>query len=305
MVGRYQTVRAFRVALEDRLRQKAQANGVDLMRLRRQVAFDRMLARLFAEPAPPWLLKGGYTLELRLGAGAARTTRDLDLSIPSLARLTPSRATEASASDIIRDALQEAVARDLQDGFIFRIGASMADLDAAPYGGARYPIEARLDARVFTTFHLDAGIGDPVFAPPEWLVGQNMLDFASIPPVRAAALSREQQFAEKLHAYTLPRGERVNTRVKDLVDLVLLITLGLPDDNHVLEALQKTFARRQTHALPEALDPPPASWRAPYAVLAAECHLDSVADSDAAFDLLSATYRTITGSTPAHNDSSD
>ena len=32
-------------------------------------------------------------------------------------------------------------------------------------------------------------------------------------------ISAGQQFAEKLHAYTLPRGERVNTRTKDLIDM--------------------------------------------------------------------------------------
>jgi hypothetical protein len=105
----------------------------------------------------------------------------------------------------------------------------MADLDAAPYGGARYPVETRLDVRTFVTFHLDVGIGDALVEPPEWLTGQGILDFAGIPPIRAAALPREQQFAEKLHAYTLPHGERVNTRVKDLVDLTLLINMGLSD----------------------------------------------------------------------------
>ena len=27
------------------------------------------------------------------------------------------------------------------------------DLDAAPYGGARYPVESRLDGRAFVKFH--------------------------------------------------------------------------------------------------------------------------------------------------------
>lgn len=34
------------------------------------------------------------------------------------------------------------------------------DLAAARYGGARYPVEARMDPRIFSRFHLDAGIGD-------------------------------------------------------------------------------------------------------------------------------------------------
>jgi hypothetical protein len=203
-------------------------------------------------------------------------------------------ATDAATwpSIAIRDALQDAVERDLQDGFIFRIGEPMADLDAAPYGGARYPIEARLDARTFTTFHLDVGVGDAIITPPEWLTGQDTLSFANIPPVRAAALSREQQFAEKLHAYTLPRGERINTRVKDLVDLILLIGLGLPDHKRLRQALRATFERRRTHALPAALEPPPVSWRLPYDALAAECHLD-LTEMDAAFSLVSTYYQAV------------
>jgi len=36
-------------------------------------------------------------------------------------------------------------------------------------------------------------------------------------------IAREQQFAEKIHAYTLPRSA-TNSRVKDLVDMALLIS---------------------------------------------------------------------------------
>ncbi|HEY1388295.1 MAG TPA: nucleotidyl transferase AbiEii/AbiGii toxin family protein [Ktedonobacterales bacterium] len=293
MTGRYHTARAFRVALEARLKQVAQTRNLDLMRLRRQVAFDRLLARLFAVQEPPWLLKGGYTFELRLGGDAARATRDLDLSIPDLSRLASADAPPlAIPSQLIRESLRDAAERDLQDGFVFRIGEPMADLDAAPYGGAHYPVEARLDVRPFATFHLDVGIGDALVAPPEWLTGQDILNFAGIPPTRAAVLPREQQFAEKLHAYTLPHGERTNTRVKDLVDMTLLINMGLPDLDRTRQAVFATFARRQTHALPVDLNAPPASWRLPYAALAAECHLDQT-NADSAFAALATYYRTL------------
>jgi len=76
---RYATASAFRIALEARLKSLAHAEGIDLQRLRRQVSFDRMLARLFSEPNAPWLLKGGYAMELRLRF--ARTTKDIDLSL--------------------------------------------------------------------------------------------------------------------------------------------------------------------------------------------------------------------------------
>jgi hypothetical protein len=49
----YATAAAFRVALETRLKSVAAAEGIDLQRLRRQVSFDRLLARFFAEPNAP------------------------------------------------------------------------------------------------------------------------------------------------------------------------------------------------------------------------------------------------------------
>lgn len=99
------------------------------MRLRRRVAFDRLLARLFAHSNAPWMLKGGYTFELRLG-GRAWATKDLDLSVPDLHRLTAVNDAEALApSALIREWLQD-VAADLGDGFAFRIGMPIADLDA-------------------------------------------------------------------------------------------------------------------------------------------------------------------------------
>ena len=73
MIGPYETPFAFRMALEERLRNASLQQGTDLQRLRRRVAFERLLARLFADEKPPWLLKGGYALELRL-AYQARST---------------------------------------------------------------------------------------------------------------------------------------------------------------------------------------------------------------------------------------
>ena len=75
---KYASAAAFRVALEERLKRLAQEESLDLQRVRRQAAFDRLLCRLFANPNAPWLLKGGYAMELRLKT--ARTTRDIDLA---------------------------------------------------------------------------------------------------------------------------------------------------------------------------------------------------------------------------------
>ncbi len=97
----YTTAAAFRKALEERLKRTSVSEQIDLNRLRRQVAFDRLLARLFREEPPPWVLKGGYALELRFKA--ARSTVDIDLTVQRV---------PASAGDdqnqIVRDMLQAA-----------------------------------------------------------------------------------------------------------------------------------------------------------------------------------------------------
>ena len=234
---------------------------IDPNRLRRQVSFDRLLARLFREEPAPWVLKGGYALELRFKA--ARSTVDIDLTVQRVA---------ASAGDqnrIVREMLQSAADVPLGDWFEFAIGPPVMDLTAAPYGGARYPVEARMDERIFARFHLDAGIGDVVMHPLETIVCRDWLGFAGIESSRVLMIAREQQFAEKIHAYTLPRSA-ANSRVKDLVDLALLIGSGELDKRRILEALRLTFDRRGTHDL-ASLVPPPADWQIPFQALAEEC----------------------------------
>jgi hypothetical protein len=84
-------------------------------------------------------------------------------------------------------------------------------------------------------------------------------------------IPREQQFAEKLHAYTLPRRGGVNSRVRDLVDMDLLIQSGTMANEKLAEAIRITYDRRKTHALPKALAQPPTDWQTPYSALAKEC----------------------------------
>ena len=91
-------------------------------------------------------------------------------------------------------------------------------------------------------------------------------------------IPREQQFAEKLHAYTLPRQGAANTRVRDLVDMVLLIQSGTLAKAKVAEAIRVTFDRRGTHTVPTSLPQPPTGWQKPYDALAKECGLSEVLD---------------------------
>jgi len=265
----YASPTAFRTALEERLKRLTQKEGFDLQRLRRQVAFDRLLCRLFANPDAPWLLKGGYAMELRLKT--ARTTRDIDLAIRQLPE--PSADWDANAAQVL-ESLREAGRLDLQDFFSFMFSEATQDLDAAPYGGGRFPVDARLAGRTFAKFHLDVSTGDVLREPYEMLPSRDWLGFAGIASSDFPAVSPEEQFAEKLHAYTLPRAGRENTRVKDLVDLVLLIEQTRLDVARLPQAIRETFQRRRTHPIPVTLATPPASWATPFAEMASECGIE-------------------------------
>ena len=266
---KYPSATAFRVALEDRLKRLAQEESIDLQRVRRQAAFDRLLCRLFAKPESPWLLKGGYAMELRLKT--ARTTRDMGLALKQLPM--PTRDWDDNASTVL-EVLREVGQLDLEDFFTFVFGDAVQDLDAAPYGGARFPVDARLAGRSFVKFHLDVSSGDVLREPYESLSGRDWLGFAGIASTSFRAVSPEEQFAEKLHAYTLPRVGRENTRVKDLVDLVLLIERTGMNDARLPKAIRETFQRRKTHGVPPSLAVPPASWSKPFSEMAVECGLE-------------------------------
>ena len=264
----YQTAKAFRRALEDRLKTMADKQGVDLQRLRRQVSFDRLLARFFNKPEAPWVLKGGYAMELRLHA--ARTTRDVDLTLRDHPALASRNSKERNAS--ILQMLQEYAAFDLKDFFVYLVGQPTMDLDAPLYGGARFPVDTLMDDRLFASFHVDVAVGDVLVEPLERMDGKDWLGFAGIPRTSLQAICAEQQFAEKLHAYTLPR-KNPNSRVKDLVDMVLLIESEKLSKTLTAKSIQATFQRRRTHQLPKELAPPPSDWTKRFADLARECGL--------------------------------
>lgn len=76
--------------------------------------------------------------------------------------------------------------------------------------------------------------------------------------------------ALKIHAYSLPRP-RPNTRVRDLLDMFLLIRTGNLRNDKTREAIRKVFAYRRTHLVPITLSPPPLTWKNPFENLALEC----------------------------------
>jgi hypothetical protein len=266
---RYDSAAVFRHALEGRLNARARERGEDLSRLRKIATFERFVARLQGASPDRWLLKGGFAMLLRIPA-RARTTKDVDLGFDLGAP-----AIEPPSTRMLHDALRDAVRRDAEDFFEFEIGeAGNLPLDAGPVRAFRFPVMAVLDRRPFERFHADAATGDPLAAPPVELPPSGLLDFAELPPVRFRAVAPEQHLAEKLHALTRPREDRENSRVRDLVDILLLISSGPVDPASVRRAIGIVFAARKTHPVPEALPDPPAAWDPVYARLAGELRME-------------------------------
>jgi Nucleotidyl transferase AbiEii toxin, Type IV TA system len=183
------------------------------------------------------------------------------------------RKRPASGEDSVLALLQTVGAAEIGDWFSFRVGEATTDLDGAPYGGSRYPVEARMAGPTFVKFHLDVGIGDVIVDPAEEVRTRDWFGFAGVDAARAFMIQSEQQFAEQVHAYTLPREGAPNSRAQDLVDLALLVQSGIMDKLRVAAALRRTFTRRGTHELPGHLTAPPEHWAVPFARMAEECAL--------------------------------
>lgn len=272
----YATPPAFKVALEQRLRQAAQGGG-DFARRRQLLVFDRFLARVAAVLGDAAILKGGLVLEFRLER--ARTTNDIDLRFTGnpdevLARLQQAGRTDLGdflAYEVSPDADQPAIQHDglRYEGYRFRATCSLAGkLYGQPFG-------------------VDVAYGDPLLGEPERITAEDVLGFAGIAPPKVRLYPIETHLAEKLHAYTMPR-QRPNSRVKDLPDIALLATARVIEATFLRAALEQTFTFRRTHPLPLVMPDPPATWERPYAAMAAEDQLpwptlDAVATAAKAF----------------------
>lgn len=87
-------------------------------------------------------------------------------------------------------------------------------------------------------------------------------------------MSIARHVAEKFHGMLLTFPDRDNSRVRDVVDLVILREHGLIDAHRSAEAVRAVFAERGGEP-PRLVPPFPTSWPARYERLAAEYALDA------------------------------
>lgn len=258
-------------SVTQRLRNEAAALGVPVLRVRQRYVFSHILARLAEDPS--WTLKGGFALELRLGL-RARATKDLDLVLSG---------PRIDVAEELEDALQDALeSTSFDDGFVFDVRRPRPHRaeDEAP-NTWRVIVDSRVHGSRFQEIPLDivnaAEVNGAEMLPVRDLLGGSMAS------VRAISVARHA--AEKIHAISrLYAYDRPSSRVKDLVDLVLLEEAGELRPDEVRSALEDTFRERNAEAPPSSLPDPPRAWEEPFAALAEASGL-------AARDLTTATAR--------------
>ncbi len=82
MSKKYETPQSFLQALTPKVNALSKDTGYNVQRIRKIIAFEQFLSRLFSNSSKDWILKGGFAMELRIKN--ARTTKDVDLAYRDL-----------------------------------------------------------------------------------------------------------------------------------------------------------------------------------------------------------------------------
>lgn len=199
-----------REALLARMRNAARVVTGDepVRRVHLTIAIDRFLVRLLATaPWGTWVLKGGYTNQLR-HPGEARFTEDVDLRIDA-------------DIDLATRMIAAAISQSLHDPFAYELPAPPRELLGPPGGGLRFVLVARIAGTELVRFKVDVSARDVITGELERHPSDPIVERLGFEPAMFPVYPVAQQFAEKLHVYTLPR-DVVSTRAKDLADMVWL-----------------------------------------------------------------------------------
>lgn len=247
--------RPSRERLEKTLARVAREHGLDQERLRRWASFLALcgvLERAIQEGIlRRYYLKGGVAMELRF-TGAARATRDLDLGLDGDRKFRLSSFT--------------AVVKLGFDEFTFRIQPQARHMEMADTVRIKVAISYR--NRAWQTIEVDLGPTGSAYADliDPAITGLTEMGLPITTPVRCLNLS--EQTAQKLHACTGPASAG---RARDIVDILLIDSLGRLDYAQARVATERVFAERATHELPRTVEIP-AEWQLELESLATELH---------------------------------
>lgn len=255
---RYATGRDLLAAVKAKAAERAKEGSLSTQQLLRQFVFDRLLARLFHDPGAPWVLKGGNALMSREPI-AARASLDLDLA----AR----RAQERLHS--LLQALENAAELDLGDHFQFVIvGRREHQGDTQPkVAGYKLTLDAYCGIKKLDTIKIDLVTATLITATPQRLA-RSSLAIDGLDPVIVTVYPIPDHVADKMCATAETHGDtgRRSTRVRDLVDLVVIANTQPVDAEELARAINLEWSYR---GLPgEPVFQPPAGWASQYGGLA-------------------------------------
>ncbi|MCK5875708.1 MAG: nucleotidyl transferase AbiEii/AbiGii toxin family protein [Alcanivoracaceae bacterium] len=213
-----------------RLLNVAKAQGVDFNQVLVRFALERILYRLSqSQYADHFLLKGALLFTLWYDM-PHRATRDADL-------LGFGASDLESVIQTFRDIASVAV----DDGIVFDPPSVVAEdiRKDAGYAGARILISGELAGARCKT-QIDIGFGDAVTPGPVDATYPVLL--ADLPSPRLRTYPVYTVVAEKLHAIALLG--MTNSRMKDYLDLSVLLDSETLDTNLLAQAIKATFERR-------------------------------------------------------------
>lgn len=214
-----------------RLLNVAKAQGADFNQVLVRFALERILYRLsLSAHADHFLLKGALLFTLWYDM-PHRTTRDADL-------------LGFGPSDLESIALtfRDIASVEVDDGIIFD-PASVAVEEIrkdAGYAGARVLITGEI-AKARCKTQIDIGFGDAVTPGPVHSVFPVLI--ADLPAPRLRTYPVYTVIAEKLHAIALLG--MTNSRLKDYLDLWVLLDREALSANTLARAIAATFVRRE------------------------------------------------------------
>ena len=225
----YSSPAAFRRALTDKLRVLAADGRWNLPELQRQIAYDRLLERLYLID-DQWIVKGATALLARnLGV---RGTIDVDIY-------------RADSSEIAERLLRHAVAADIGDWFAFEVGPTHAVADGA--SARRFSVRAFIGTTVWVAFQVDlVGTAVRMTGRPEDVPALAKIEMYGVVQHGYRAYPLVDHIADKVAATFDHYGEMraVSTRYKDLVDLVAIISGASIDAIEQAAALDSEADRR-------------------------------------------------------------
>lgn len=220
-----------------RLLNIAKAEQTDFNAVLVRYALERFLYRLSQSAhADHFVLKGAMLFNLWY-AMPHRPTRDVDL-------------LGFGASDLgaIAHAFREIVSVAANDGMVFdATSVSVEEIrKSAGYAGARVLVSAEL-ARARCKTQIDIGFGDAITPGP--VAATYPVLIADFPPPQLRTYPVYTVVAEKLHAIVLLG--MTNSRLKDYLDLWILLDREALDPGILTNAIAATFTRRGTPLLTE------------------------------------------------------